>query len=461
MKRTFTRQPKRRQHGAAALIVVMLLFFLISMVAAYTSRNLVFEQRTASNQYRSTLALEAAEAGLEWGIAQLNAGRVDSSCVPSTADSNATHLSFRERHLTVDAFTGALTRRTAATSSTPVRAGCVFNGTAWDCACSTPGVAATALPAAGTANVQPAFIVRVDQSSALAAGRPQVVEMQSNSCTRRDDDSLLTGTCLNFTSLRGGTGDGVASVRTLVTLRGAFTTTPGAALTLGGSLSALPLGTTLTLQNTDSASNGVTLHTAGAASGLPATGLFRVGLPGVSPANSTVAADATLTPVAQGGFSANDRRFALFFGMRPDTYVRQPGLPTIDCTAGCSAAAINTTLLRNPGRPIWLQGAGTVTIDTSVGSSATPALLIVDGDLVFSSSATVTGMIYQRDLDNSGSSWSLSGNTAVQGAVVVEGNLTITGTSAGLAVNYNPALLRQLRVSYGTYVRVPGGWRDF
>jgi hypothetical protein len=34
----------------------MLLFFIISMVAAYTSRNLIFEQRTSANQYRSTQA---------------------------------------------------------------------------------------------------------------------------------------------------------------------------------------------------------------------------------------------------------------------------------------------------------------------------------------------------------------------------------------------------------------------
>ena len=44
----------------------MVLFFIMSLVAAYASRNLIFEQRTSANNYRSTQAFEAAEAGLEW-----------------------------------------------------------------------------------------------------------------------------------------------------------------------------------------------------------------------------------------------------------------------------------------------------------------------------------------------------------------------------------------------------------
>ena len=74
------------QRGAAALIVVMLLFFIISLVAAYAGRNLIFEQRTSTNQYRATQAFEAAEAGLEWALAMLNGGRVDGRLHPASPD---------------------------------------------------------------------------------------------------------------------------------------------------------------------------------------------------------------------------------------------------------------------------------------------------------------------------------------------------------------------------------------
>ena len=42
----------QRRHGLAALTVVMILFFVMAMVAAYTNRNLIFEQRIATNSYR-------------------------------------------------------------------------------------------------------------------------------------------------------------------------------------------------------------------------------------------------------------------------------------------------------------------------------------------------------------------------------------------------------------------------
>ena len=62
--------------GMAALTVVMILFFVMALVAAYTNRNLLFEQRISANSYRSNRALEAADAGVEWTVAMLNAGRI-------------------------------------------------------------------------------------------------------------------------------------------------------------------------------------------------------------------------------------------------------------------------------------------------------------------------------------------------------------------------------------------------
>jgi hypothetical protein len=53
-------QYRSSEQGVATLTVVMVLFFIMALVAAYSSRNMVFEQRTATNQLRSTQALEAA-----------------------------------------------------------------------------------------------------------------------------------------------------------------------------------------------------------------------------------------------------------------------------------------------------------------------------------------------------------------------------------------------------------------
>jgi Tfp pilus assembly protein PilX len=87
----------RHQRGAAALIVTTLLFFAMVLVAVFVNRNLVFEQRASANQYRSTQAFEAAEAGAEWAVAQLNnPTRLGADCLPSSASAAS---SFRTRYL--------------------------------------------------------------------------------------------------------------------------------------------------------------------------------------------------------------------------------------------------------------------------------------------------------------------------------------------------------------------------
>lgn len=450
----------RRQRGAAALIVVMLLFFVISLVAAYTSRNLIFEQRTATNQYRSTQAFEAAEAGVEWAIAQLNAGRIDNNCQAST---NTSDESFRQRHLSINPATGAITRRPAGGSGTPfLEARCVFDGNAagpsWSCRCPGAGSANVNPPAplGATAAVAPAFVVRFNQTPAILGSRVDAIQLEVNSCTRLGND------CLNYDTNRGGTGDGVASVGAVLALRGALNRQPAAALTAMGSVGAPPSGVSVTLRNTSPAANGVTLHAAGTVS---STGLNLVGLPGTAPASTIVSGDGTLAPAAQlaAGFSAEDLRFASFFGMSPQTYRNQPGLPHIDCSGGCSTSEIATALERNPGRPVWLSGSsGTVTIDANLGTDTAPALLIVEGDLVFGNGATLRGLVYHRAKAGAATTtWSLNGIGVLQGAAVFEGPLSFSGSSATTTVNYDAAILRALRLSTGTFVRVPGSWKDF
>lgn len=459
-----SRSTQRGQRGAAALIVVMLLFFIISLVAAYTSRNLIFEQRTATNQYRSTQAMEAAEAGIEWTIAQLNAGRVTNNCLASADSANE---SFRQRYLTVNSTSGQITRRTTSTGGA-LQPQCVFDGSGggatWNCRCPLANTATAALASptgAGTA-VAPAFVVQFTQPTAtLTPSRTDLIQLESNSCTRLGTASASD--CLSFSTSRGATGDGVASVRVTLALRGALNRAPAAALTVMGAVASVPAGVVLAVRNQDAASNGTTVHAAGT---LPGSGLNLTGMPGTAPVSTTISGDASLLPAAQAGpgFTATDLRFASFFGMSPQTYFGQPGLPVMNCSAGCDADDIEDVLERNPGRPIWLTGStGTVTIDADLGTNDQPAMLIIEGDLVLSSGATLRGLIYHRAKPAGGgdTTWNLSGTATVQGAAIVEGGLTLAGSSATPALVYNPVVLKALRVSTGTFVRVPGSWRDF
>ena len=100
------------------------------VATVFTNRSLVIEQKTSANQYRYTLALEAAEAGLEWATAMLNKGqRINASCVDTSASGA---LRFRQKYLSIDADTGNVTPNAGV-----VHAACVANqtGTGWTCSC--------------------------------------------------------------------------------------------------------------------------------------------------------------------------------------------------------------------------------------------------------------------------------------------------------------------------------------
>ena len=445
----------RRQRGAATLIVVMLLFFIISMVAAYTSRNLIFEQRTSANQYRSTQAFEAAEAGLDWAIAQLNAGRMTSTCAVSTDDSAATELSFAQRYLTISPSNGAMVPRVASSGGS-VLPRCVFDtgsASGWRCHCPVANAATTSVSAPGGTGPAPAFAVRLIDgfSSPMVGPRADLIQLEANSCTRLD----ATGSgCLSFTNDdRGGTGDGVGRSSVLLALRGAITRPPAAALTVSDTLAALPSVTALSLTNQNAAASGITLHTSGA----EPVGITRNTTPGTPSGNSVITTDSTLAPAAVGVYTSPERRFALYFGVRPDTYFRQPGMVEVNCSAGCDAASVNLALLRNPGRAIRVRGAGTLTIGANIGSASAPALLIVEGDVSFSSGVAFVGLLYGRKVDWA---WAVGGPITITGAAVAEGGLTLTGGGA-TSIVYDAPTLTALRVSYGTFVRVPGSWKDF
>jgi Tfp pilus assembly protein PilX len=60
---------KARQQGAATLIVVMVLAIVMAVVSMTTARTGLMEQKIAGNDLRAREAQEAAEAGLEYGVA--------------------------------------------------------------------------------------------------------------------------------------------------------------------------------------------------------------------------------------------------------------------------------------------------------------------------------------------------------------------------------------------------------
>ena len=436
------RTPSRPPRGAASLIVVMVLLFIVAMVAAYASRNLVFEQRTSANQYRGTLAFEAADAGIEWAITRLNDSRMDNACkalAASAIDPVTPQPSFRERYLTIDPVTGMVT---------PVAgrlAGCVFDGTDWSCDCPESGDPNPVFTARGDGPYV-AFWVRFSTPTPILPG---IVRVEVNGCTRNDPDCLRFGRQSQF-------GDGLAAHNAQLVLRSALGSVPVAAVTARGSVG-LAGAAALNITNDAPPGRGITVHAGG---GFNAPGATLTTLPGTPAARSVVTGDAglalaDLSPPLVPGTPANygvDRMFQRLFGVWPTSFAEATGVVVVPC-APCSAADVNAAVRMHPGHAVLLDGVGPLTIDADIGSSTNPVAIVAGGSVRFDGApVTVHGLVYSR-----AATWTTAGSGTIRGAAVAEGDLAAAGV---LNVLHDGELLTRLRVGTGTFVRSPGGWRD-
>ena len=434
--------PRSRQRGAATLVVVMVLFFIISMVAAYTSRSMIFEQRTGANLYRASQSLEAAEAGMEWALNMLNGGRITATCAPSTASTDNT---FRERYLDIAPVTGLIAARTRSTGE-QLMPTCVFNpGTGtWNCSCPVDAAPSVSVPA-GT-GVAPAFRVRfrVPQTNFVSPLQPGIVRIDVVGCTRLDDN------CLSINS-QGLANEGRTVLGTVAMLSGRAIALPQAALTARGNVNANGMN----VANVRVSDSGVTVHASGA---IDTSGLSLTTIAGNALGGSTLPNDAAINLPDLAPFTAAERFFAASFLLPPQRWQQMPAVVTLDCSSGCSAADVRDAIDDNPGRPLWLNGD--LDIDTSgdIGTATAPVLMVINGDLSFTTAGvTIHGLVMLRPPGPS-PTWAPTGNGRIRGAIVVDG--AVSGTST-LAIEYDGQVLRAMQATVGNFARVPGSWRDW
>lgn len=417
-----------RQRGAATLVVVMVLFFIMAMMATYSSRNLIFEQRIASNYYRSATALETAEAGAEWAAALLNGDLVDASCQPATTPPAS---SLRQRYLNIGS------DRTIApvfVTDNPVAACVNLASGGWNCQCPGDGVLSTPVLEAA-AQLQPMFAVSF-MPFKPGAGRAGVVQLRVQGCTD------LLSNCLNM-------GDAARSDLALSTvlvqfaLVSALKTPPAAPLVARRSVDLGAAG--LGLHNTDPGLSGLLLlageERSGSTERMSST-------PGTPAADALITEDPTLKNVEP------DKMFALFFGMAPKTYSQQPAMRRVSCGNGDCASALQTAYDKG-GRLFWVEGDTTIASNISLGSKADPFVLVVNGGLTLDGPMLLNGLVHVRG----DASWSNSAGmpALLTGALISEGRVQAQGA---VDIAYDATLINTLNNQRGSFVRVPGSWTD-
>jgi len=421
-------QPHRQQRGAATLVITLVLLFTMSLVVAYTNRNLLYEQKASANQYRSTQAFEAAEAGLEWALALINSNeRLGPDCLPS---SDAGSASFRERYLEYVAATGSYTPRTwnDAGASVALQPGCVRTDTGWACSCPSGGNPSLAAPVG--AGAYPAFALHF-----VAADRAGMVHVVATGCDR------VVAACIPGAA--AGKGDAMARLQVSLGLLPALAKPPQAALT---ALAGVTASGELRLSNTDSEGAGITVK-AGGGIAMPLAHLST--LPGVPVAASLAGNDASLASL--GG----DAMFSYFLGLDKVRWQQQPGVHSLACPDSCESA-LELALgpdLTNP--LVWVTNDLRLGGARVIGSPEHPVLLVVEGQVQLSAGVVIHGLIYSL-----AARWDTTGSSSAQvhGAVISNGEVVGDGRPE---VFYDPAVLKLLHDNAGSFTRVPGSWRDF
>lgn len=108
------------------------------------------------------------------------------------------------------------------------------------------------------------------------------------------------------------------------------------------------------------------------------------------------------------------------------------------------------------GKSIWIQqssGEARFNSNITIGSSAEPVVLFVNGDAKMSGNVEIYGVVYiAHDFINKG-----GGTLTVHGSFIVEGEVDVTGTPN---IYYDPDTLIKVQQQIGKLVRIPGSWHD-
>lgn len=415
----------RQQRGAAALVVTTLLFFVMVLVTLFVNRNLVFEQRASANQYRATQAFEAAEAGAEWALAQLNnPQRIGPDCLPA-ADSSAT--SFRSRYLDQSSAAFALRTWNNGAVAAALQPTCVRAGAGWSCSCPANGAPLLSAPEGN--GPFPAFSLQ------FAAGdQPGTLRVLATGCTS------LAGVCLPGST---ATVDATARVDVTVGLLAGLRTPPAAALTTRGSIDAN--GAAFGAHNADPAT-GLALH---AGAGIAAS-QARLTLPAGAPlASALLSHDASLAALS------TERLFASYFGLDKARWNSQPAVQRIVCGSDCGATIAAAVTATDGSALIWIGGDLALDGPVTIGSALHPVVLVVEGTARLRGAVALHGLLYSSALN-----WNDTAATGavLRGAAVSETHYTGNGAPD---LVYDSGVLGTLTTRSGSFARVNGGWRDF
>jgi type II secretory pathway pseudopilin PulG len=432
-RRHATRPPHQR--GSVALPTLLVVLLLMGWLALAAHRSLLVEQRSTSHQVRAAQAFEAAEAGLEWAIAQLNRPQpIDDRCLPTDRPDDR---SFRERFVPTESSSEALMPTTWRDGVRDIALAptCVRSDGAWQCSCPSNGLPSLTVAAADS-TAAPAFSVQF-----TAGPTPATVRLSSVGC------ATLGGPC------QPGSGSSTqtsARVEVLLGRLPGLASTPRAAITALGDIDAIGVGTgTPGIHNPEGSSGGLTVQSGG---GLNGASIRLSTAPGAAATASTATHDPVFAEL--DGASV----YASLFGVDITTWASHPAVQTITCQGPCGAELTQAIDRVGGNRMLLITGDAHIDGPVTLGSPERPVIIVVSARARVDGGVTIHGLLHANAVDWTASASGAGGAARLEGALVSASDVRLEGA---IDIHRNADTLRLLRASTGSLVRVPGSWKDF
>lgn len=424
---------RRRLRGAGTLLMTMVLLFSTSIIMLYLNRNIIFEQKTSANQLRSTAALEMAEAGMEWATGMLNtAYDIDADCAFLTT----TNISFRRKYVQTAWASGSATA-TDVLPATTTYPGCKVNGNTLTCNCpAVPGIGSAT--ASLSTDVLPSFTV-----SFSATSDPEAVRIIATGCTAQ------AGTCTPSTT---GNSDATATVSAILKLRPLLRAAPASPLTCGTTCA---VGGSYSIINRDVATGGILVNAGSTIT--QGNGTSYTSIPGQPVESAMVGNDSSLSSLSSSDPTcSNSSMFSAYFGSTIAQYAASPTTKTIpNCSSASTCGGLVDTAYADGWRSFYFpDGFARNNSSGSLGSVNDPVTLVSASGFDVNGNIDIYGMIFS----NSANVNDLGTGTAdIHGAMVTCAAYDNNGNGT---LEFDANVLKGVRRSTGSLVRVPGSWTD-
>lgn len=410
MRTTLSRRPRAAsaQRGAATIFITIVLVLAIWLIALYTNRSAVMEQRLSANEIRAKQAFAAANAGLDYSLAYMR----DKGGLDHNADG------------AVDTFTTQTLNATTGTSHYHV-AYCDTTATIPACPTQSTGTfTCTAPTTPSSVNVRAVACGWSDDNSSVQrvtqifAPTPSLGGGISTPLISKGVANFLTGGASVFNyfndltvwsggSMLGQSNTGKTFVRDIANYGSAYNSSGNAAVDYRDT------------GNSPGCNN-------------PPAG-YSCSTQGSTLGHDTVGGDTNLSSMSSSGF------FQFFFGQSEAAY--KSGADEVTTGSGLSSISGNPKV-------IWVDGDADL---PTIGTEADPVILIVNGNLTMNANSVVNGLVYASGTVTG------HGSPTIYGAMIVAGDANVTGNPK---LVYDPKVLGNV-TRLGKAAKLAGTWRDW